>query len=63
MGTSGEDLRLGIDFGTTFSSMSWFNPKIGKSEILLNQEGESKTPSAVYYGADGAPMLSASTTC
>jgi molecular chaperone DnaK len=48
--------QLGIDFGTTFSSMSWFNSKAGKAEIVLNQEGESKTPSTVYYGPQGVSV-------
>lgn len=51
--------KLGIDFGTSFSSMSWVDPETGKAEIILNAEGELKTPSVVYYGRDevlvGAP--------
>jgi parallel beta-helix repeat protein len=41
---------LGIDFGTTYSSMAWFNPQTGRAEVLRNAEGEEKTPSVVYYG-------------
>jgi actin-like ATPase involved in cell morphogenesis len=41
---------LGIDFGTCNSSMAWFNPKTGQAEILLNAEGEDKTPSVVWFG-------------
>jgi len=41
---------VGIDFGTTNSSMAWFNPKSGQAEVLLNSEGEDKTPSVVYFG-------------
>ncbi len=41
---------MGIDFGTTNSSMAWFNPKTGQAESLLNAEGEDKTPSVVYFG-------------
>lgn len=51
--------KLGIDFGTSFSSMSWVDTGSGKAEIILNAEGELKTPSVVYYGRDevlvGAP--------
>jgi molecular chaperone DnaK len=43
---------LGIDFGTTNSSMAWLNPATGKAEILKNAEGHEKTPSLVYFGAD-----------
>ncbi|MHB1424407.1 MAG: Hsp70 family protein [Gemmataceae bacterium] len=41
---------LGIDFGTCNSSMAWFNPKTGQAEILLNAEGEDKTPSVIWFG-------------
>ncbi len=41
---------LGIDFGTTTSSMAWFNPKTGQAEAIRNAEGEEKTPSVVYFG-------------
>lgn len=48
---------IGIDFGTTYSSMAWYNPGnnppySGQAELILNSEGESKTPSMVYYGED-----------
>lgn len=41
---------LGIDFGTCNSSMAWFNPRTGQAEVLLNAEGEDKTPSVVRFG-------------
>jgi molecular chaperone DnaK (HSP70) len=41
---------LGIDFGTSFSSMAWFNPRTHTAEVLYNAEGEDKTPSVVYFG-------------
>src|SRR5829696_6252626 len=41
---------FGIDFGTTNSSMAWHNPETGRAEIILNSEGEQKTPSLVYFG-------------
>ena len=43
---------IGIDFGTTTSSMAWVDPGTGKAEMLKNAEGEEKTPSVVYFGAD-----------
>lgn len=46
------DPILGIDFGTTNSVMACYNPKTGQAEVLLNAEGEPKTPSAVYVGAN-----------
>jgi actin-like ATPase involved in cell morphogenesis/tetratricopeptide (TPR) repeat protein len=45
-----EDAFLGIDFGTSNSSVAWYNPKTGQAEALRNAEGEDKTPSVVYYG-------------
>jgi formylglycine-generating enzyme required for sulfatase activity len=44
---------IGIDFGTTTSSMAWVDPGTGKAEMLKNAEGEEKTPSVVYFGAEG----------
>ncbi len=43
---------IGIDFGTTTSSMAWVDPGTGKAEVLKNAEGEEKTPSVVWFGAD-----------
>jgi molecular chaperone DnaK (HSP70) len=43
---------LGIDFGTSKSTMAWFNPRSGHAEIIKNAEGEEKTPSVVYFGSD-----------
>ncbi len=42
---------IGIDFGTCNSSVAWFNPQIAHAELLLNAEGEDKTPSVVYFGS------------
>lgn len=47
---------LGIDFGTSQSSMAWFNPRTGQAEVIRNAEGEDKTPSVVYYG-DGETLV------
>jgi molecular chaperone DnaK (HSP70) len=43
---------FGIDFGTTNSSMAWFDPKTKQAQLLKNTEGEEKTPSLVYFGED-----------
>jgi molecular chaperone DnaK (HSP70) len=40
-----------IDFGTTNSSMAWYDPRSGRAEVIKNQ-GEDKTPSMVYFGED-----------
>jgi parallel beta-helix repeat protein len=51
---------IGIDFGTTNSSVAWINPRDEKAEVLANAESETKTPSVVYFGTDetivGAPV-------
>src|SRR5215211_1927406 len=40
---------IGIDFGTTTSSMAWCDPRTGEVETILNAEGQPKTPSLVYF--------------
>ena len=42
----------GIDFGTTTSSMAWVDPRTGEAKVIKNAEGEEKTPSVVWFGAD-----------
>src|SRR5689334_978314 len=42
---------LGIDFGTSKSSMAWLNPRTGQAEVIRNAEGEEKTPTVVYFGS------------
>src|SRR5271169_2231355 len=48
---------IGIDFGTCNSSAAWFNPKTGQAELLLNAEGEDKTPSVVYFGPNNQTVV------
>lgn len=43
---------IGIDFGTSNSSMAWYNPRSGQAEVIKNAEGEPETPSIVYFGED-----------
>ena len=43
---------IGIDFGTTTSSMAWVDPRTGEAKVIKNAEGEEKTPSVVWFGAD-----------
>ena len=49
---STETPYFGIDFGTTNSSMAWYDPDTGRADVILNEEGEDKTPSLVYFGED-----------
>lgn len=41
---------FGIDFGTTNSSMAWFNPTTENTEDIKNIEGQDKIPSPVRFG-------------
>jgi molecular chaperone DnaK len=41
---------LGIDFGTSTSSMAWFNPATQRAEVIKNWEEHEWTPSVVYFG-------------
>ncbi len=43
---------FGIDFGTTNSSMSWYNPDTGRAEVIRSAEREYEVPSVVYFGED-----------
>jgi len=49
---SSDSLSIGIDFGTTNSRVAWYDPDIGRAEIIRNAEGEDKTPSLVYFGEE-----------
>lgn len=41
---------VGIDFGTTYSKMAWYNPIRHQAEPLRNNEQREQTPSVVYLG-------------
>ena len=40
---------IGIDFGTTNSSVAWYDHRTGDAEVILNAEGQAKTPSLVHF--------------
>src|SRR5436309_7752396 len=42
-------LAIGIDSGTTNSSMAWYDPRTGRAEVIKTQ-GEDKVPSMAYFG-------------
>ncbi len=47
---------IGIDFGTTNSSMAWFNPEAGRggrAEIIRGDNEGETMPSLVYFGDGG----------
>ena len=41
---------IGIDFGTTYSKMAWYNPRTHRPEPIRNNEQREQTPSVVYFG-------------
>ena len=47
---------VGIDLGTTFSSLAMLNA-IGKPEIIPNADGERLTPSAIFFDEDNAGVI------
>jgi len=47
---------VGIDLGTTFSTLAVLN-EYGKAEIVPNAEGERTTPSVVYFGDDDSVVV------
>ena len=49
-------LAIGIDLGTTYSAAAHVHPVSGKSVIVPNAEGESLTPSVIWFGGD-APVV------
>ena len=50
---------LGLDFGTTFCSASWINPKTGFPEAVTfpNAVDGCKIPSIVYFPPKGEPIV------
>ena len=43
-----DDIVLGIDLGTTFSSMAVVD-RFGKASIVPNAEGHASTPSVLHF--------------
>ena len=46
-------IRVGIDLGTTFSSVAWINPQNTRAEIIKNMYGKSVTPSVLCFEENG----------
>lgn len=53
-----DDLVYGIDLGTTYSAIAKINEH-SSAEIIPNFEGDSTTPSAVYFEAPGEAVVGA----
>jgi molecular chaperone DnaK len=47
---------VGIDLGTTFSSLAMLNA-IGKPEIVPNADGDRLTPSAIFFDEDNSGIV------
>ena len=45
---------LGVDLGTAFSAVACAID-YGKTDVLLNPEGDRTSPSVVYFREDGTP--------
>lgn len=48
-----DSLAIGIDLGTTYSSVAVFDPVAGSAQVVPNADGERLTPSAVYLTEAG----------
>ena len=48
-------MKLGIDFGTSFSTMCVLKED-GKPHVLRDADGNEKIPSVVYWGDDGVKV-------
>lgn len=46
-------IRVGIDLGTTFSSVAWINPQNTRAEIIKNMYGKTITPSVLCFEENG----------
>ncbi len=46
-------IYVGIDLGSTYSSIAWCNPQTNRPEVLPNAEGELSTPSIVLVEPGG----------
>ena len=44
-----KDSIIGIDLGTTFTSVGFFNTENNQVEIIQNDMGQQSTPSVVTY--------------
>ena len=53
----GDEQFIGIDFGTSYSTVCWWNPRSNVPEVIRNEHGEEKTPSAVYIGSGGEILV------
>ncbi len=47
------DISLGIDFGTTKTLVSWFNPSRQRPELIRLGRGKDNIPTTVYLDDDG----------
>ena len=41
---------IGINFGTSNSTVCWWNPRTNVPEVIRNEHGEEKAFSVVYRG-------------
>ena len=51
------DIILGIDFGTSNSCISYYNKNSKKIEIIPNNEGDTLSPTILYFCSDSNEIL------
>ena len=44
-----KQLEIGIDFGTTYSTVAYWDMKENKAKIIPNSDGENFTPSVIAF--------------
>lgn len=49
-------MRVGIDLGTTYSSIAYYDELSGKPVIIKNRYGHTGTPSVLCFDADGSVL-------
>ena len=47
---------IGIDLGTTYSAVATVSGR-GQPVVVKNSDGESTTPSVVYFPSNGPPIV------
>jgi molecular chaperone DnaK len=52
----GHEVIVGIDLGTTFSSIAWVNPQ-GNVEVLPNSDGYATTPSVLFFDGEDVVLV------
>ncbi len=52
-----DDIIIGIDLGTTYSCVAWWDAKWNRTEIIPNDQGNMITPSVVAFIPETGELL------